>query len=117
MNSFNVPYYTPCEDEVRKAIHKEGSFFLDTFNAFQGNWDPYDTDFTNMVDLNEQISHIHGKNCAKVVRAVSEPMLTSHFGNSINIDVLFQKFQMRVAEDLAKKKTRYFNIVISLTRN
>ncbi|CAI9260732.1 unnamed protein product [Lactuca saligna] len=116
INSFNLPYYSPCEDEVRKAIHNEGSFCLNTFNVFQGNWDPYDTDYTNLVDLNEQISHIHAKNCAKALRAVIEPLLTSHFGNSINIDVLFQKLQMHVAEDLANKKTRYFNIAISLSK-
>ncbi|CAH1448137.1 unnamed protein product [Lactuca virosa] len=116
INSFNLPHYSPCEDEVRKAIHNEGSFCLNTFNVFQGNWDPYDTDYTNLVDLNEQISHIHAKNCAKALRAVMEPLLTSHFGNSINIDVLFQKLQMHVAEDLTNKKTRYFNIAISLSK-
>ncbi|KAL7593440.1 S-adenosyl-L-methionine:benzoic acid/salicylic acid carboxyl methyltransferase 3 [Lactuca sativa] len=116
INSFNLPHYSPCEDEVRKAIHNEGSFCLNTFNVFQGNWDPYDTDYTNLVDLNDQISHIHAKNCAKALRAVMEPLLTSHFGNLINIDVLFQKLQMHVAEDLANKKTRYFNIAISLSK-
>ncbi|KAI3711250.1 hypothetical protein L2E82_41202 [Cichorium intybus] len=115
IHSFNLPCYTPCEDEVRNAIHNDGSFSLDTFNVFQGNWDPYDTDYTNTVDLYEQ-SYIHGKNCAKVIRAVTEPLLISHFGNSINIDVLFQKFEMQVAKDLAKKKTRYFNMVVSLSR-
>ncbi|KAI3495088.1 hypothetical protein L1887_37236 [Cichorium endivia] len=115
IHSFNLPCYAPCEDEVRNAIHNDGSFSLDTFNVFQGNWDPYDTDYTNTVDLNEQ-SYIHGKNCAKAIRAVTEPLLTSHFGNSINIDVLFQKFEMQVAKDLAKKKSRYFNMVVSLSR-
>ncbi|KAI3500840.1 hypothetical protein L1887_36666 [Cichorium endivia] len=115
INSFNLPYYTACEDEVRNAIHDEGSFFLDTLNAFQVNWDPYDTDYTNTKDSNE-LSHIHGKNAAKITRAVTEPLLTSHFKNSINIEVLFQRFGKQVAEDMAKKKTRYFNVVISLTR-
>ncbi|KAL7593443.1 benzoate carboxyl methyltransferase [Lactuca sativa] len=115
MHSFNVPNYAPCEDEVRCTIHDEGSFSLDTFNVFQVNWDPYDTDYTNVKDLDEQ-SHIHGENCANVLRAVYEPLLTSHFGNLINIDVLFQKFQKLVAKDLANKKTRHFNVVISLTR-
>lgn len=115
MNSFNIPYYTPCEDEVKNAIHDERSFCLDILNNFQGNWDSYDTDYTNMVDSKKQ-SHIHGKNCAKAMRAVIEPLLISHFGNSINIDVLFRKFQLQVAKDLENKKTRLFNIVISLTR-
>ncbi|CAI9292338.1 unnamed protein product [Lactuca saligna] len=115
LHSFNVPNYAPCKDELMYIIHNEGSFSLDTLIAFQVNWDPYDTDYTNVKDLDEQ-SHIHGKNCANVLRAVYEPLLTSHFGNLINIDVLFQKFQNLVAEDLANKKTRHFNIVVSLTR-
>ncbi|KAI3496618.1 hypothetical protein L1887_38991 [Cichorium endivia] len=36
INSFNIPCYNPCEEEVRNAIHNEGSFSLDTFNVFQG---------------------------------------------------------------------------------
>ncbi|KAL4562886.1 hypothetical protein LXL04_026917 [Taraxacum kok-saghyz] len=115
VNSFNIPIYTPCEDEVRYAIHNEGSFSLDTFNDFQGNWDPYDTDYTNTVDSDTE-SHIHGKNYAKVLRAVMEPLLVSHFKSSINIDVLFRIFQEQVAKDLANKKTRRYNIVISLTK-
>ncbi|XP_024992462.1 jasmonate O-methyltransferase-like [Cynara cardunculus var. scolymus] len=112
INSFNLPAYTPCEDEVRNVIHNEGSFSLDSLDVFQGNWDPYDTDYTNVNDFKED-SHRHGKNAAQVLRAVTEPLLTSHFGNSV-IDAVFKKLEKHVAEHLANKKTRYFNIVISL---
>ncbi|KAL4579697.1 hypothetical protein LXL04_015855 [Taraxacum kok-saghyz] len=115
INSFNLPFYAPCEDEVRNAIHNEGSFTLDSLKVFLVNWDPYDEDYTNTKDSKE-LNHSHGKNTAKTIRAVTEPLLTSHFKNSINLDVLFQRFEEQVAEDLAKKKTRYFNVTISLTR-
>ncbi|MFS7931099.1 putative methyltransferase [Helianthus anomalus] len=75
------------------------------------NWDPQDTDYTNTNDSK------HGRNIAKHVRAVTEPLLTSHFGNSINIDALFKKFEKHLAEHLANRKTRHLNIVISLTKN
>ncbi|KVG72834.1 SAM dependent carboxyl methyltransferase [Cynara cardunculus var. scolymus] len=114
INLFNLPFYTPCEDEVRNFIQNEGSFAIETLYGFQGNWDPYDTDYTNKNDLKED-SREHGKNASNAFRAVAEPLLTSHFGNSI-IDVLFNKFERHVAEHLANKKTRYFNILISLTR-
>ncbi|KAD3069250.1 hypothetical protein E3N88_37130 [Mikania micrantha] len=67
---------------------EEGSFSFDSSIVFQGNWDPQDTDYTNTKDLIE-LSHNHGRNTAKVVKAVIEPLLTSHFGNSI-IDTLFK---------------------------
>ena len=84
-------------------------------NVFKVNWDPYDRNYTTVKDFDEQ-SNIHGKNCAKVLKAVYEPLLTSHFGNSLKIEVLFQKFDKLVAGYLANKKNRYFNIVVSLTR-
>ncbi|KAL4564919.1 hypothetical protein LXL04_028995 [Taraxacum kok-saghyz] len=114
LNSFNVPFYSPCEDEVRIVVHNEGSFSLDTLKTFQINWDPYDTDYKNMKDFDEP-SHIHAMTSAKVMRAVMEPLLTSHFGNSI-IYVLFKNYEKRVAQHLATKKTRHFNIVMSLSR-
>lgn len=114
INSFNIPIYYPCEDEIRNIVQYEGSFSLDSLNVFEVNWDPNDSDYTNFNDLNEP-SLTHGKNAAKVVRAYTEPLLTSHFGNSI-IDSVFKRYEMHVAEHLANKKTRYFNLVISLTK-
>ncbi|KAI3675052.1 hypothetical protein L1987_84634 [Smallanthus sonchifolius] len=112
--SFNVPVYFPCEDEIRNVIESEGSFSLETMNNFRVNWDPQDTDYTNMSDSNE-FNQIHGKNTSKVIRAVIEPLLISHFGSSI-VDVLFKNFGNHVAEYLSKKKTRIFFITISLTK-
>ncbi|KAI7755672.1 hypothetical protein M8C21_030947 [Ambrosia artemisiifolia] len=112
--SFNIPMYTPCENEVRNAIENEGSFSITNMNNFKVNWDPNDTDFTSMNDSNE-LNQIHGKNTAKMMRAVLEPLLASHFGNSI-IDVLFKKLEKNVAEYLSKKKPRQFFINISMTK-
>nr|GEW76707.1 benzoate carboxyl methyltransferase-like [Tanacetum cinerariifolium] len=114
LRSFNVPVYHPCEDEVRNVIQGEGSFSLDDLYVFKTNWDPQDTDYVDMKDLNEP-SRKHGESTAKVMKAVLEPMLTSHFGNSI-IDLLFRKYEKHVADHLAKTKTRYHNIVISLSK-
>ncbi|KAJ0848664.1 putative methyltransferase [Helianthus annuus] len=123
INSFNFPFYLPCEDEVRNIIQDNGSFSVDNMNVYEVNWDPDDTDYTNMDDLNLEHNHSHNqginttmKNTAKVIRAITEPMLTSHFGSSI-IDVLYKKYEKHVEERLATKKTRQFTIVISLTKN
>ncbi|KAI7726130.1 hypothetical protein M8C21_031010 [Ambrosia artemisiifolia] len=112
--SFNIPKYMPCENEVRNAIEYEGSFSITNMRNYKVNWDPHDTDYTSMNDSNE-LSQIHGKNTAKVMRAVYEPLLASHFGNSI-IDVLFKKIETYVAEHLSKKKTSHFFINISMTK-
>nr|XP_043622390.1 benzoate carboxyl methyltransferase-like [Erigeron canadensis] len=115
IRSFNMPLYFPCEDEVRNVIEDEGSFSLDKLTNFHVNWDPYDTDYTNTNDLSEPATHCHGTNTAKVLRAVTEPLLTSHFGSFI-IDDLFRRYGKHVAKHLAIKKTRHFNLAISLTK-
>ncbi|KAJ0507959.1 putative salicylate carboxymethyltransferase [Helianthus annuus] len=114
LNSFNIPLYFPCEDEVRNAIEYEGSFSLKNLNVFKLNLDPHDTDYINMNDSNE-LSQIHGKNTSNMLRVALEPLLVSHFGSSI-IDVLFKKFEKHVAEYLFKKKIRHFFVTITLTK-
>ncbi|KAI3768617.1 hypothetical protein L2E82_19447 [Cichorium intybus] len=109
-NSFNMPSYHPCEDEVRNVIQNEGSFSLDVLNVFQVNWDPQDTDYANTTGYDEY-SLVHGKNTANTIRAALEPLLISHFGNSI-IDIVFNKFEKHVALHLTGKRTRFFNIVM-----
>ncbi|XP_071694167.1 S-adenosyl-L-methionine:benzoic acid/salicylic acid carboxyl methyltransferase 3-like [Rutidosis leptorrhynchoides] len=114
LNSFNIPFYSPCEEEVRNVIQNEGSFNLDKLSDFQVNWDPHDTDYTSLKDSIE-LSDAHGESFAKAKRAVVEPMLASHFGSSI-IEMVFKKYAKYVSEHLVKSKTRTFNIVISLTK-
>ncbi|MFS7984148.1 putative jasmonate O-methyltransferase [Helianthus anomalus] len=114
LNSFNIPLYFPCEDEVRNAIEYEGSFSLKNLNVFKLNLDPHDTDYINMKDSNE-LSQIHGKNTSNMLRVALEPLLVSHFGSSI-IDVLLKKFEKHVAEYLFKKKIRHFFVTMILTK-
>ncbi|KAI3688069.1 hypothetical protein L1987_81775 [Smallanthus sonchifolius] len=115
INSFNLPFYLPCEDELRNIIQDDGSFSLDNMNAYEVSWDPDDTDYTSINGLKEPSKNIAKKNTAKVIRAITEPLLSSHFGDSI-IDVLFRKYEKHLAEHLASKKTKQFTIVISLTK-
>ncbi|KAK1429238.1 hypothetical protein QVD17_11444 [Tagetes erecta] len=116
INSFNLPFYLPCEDELRNIIQDDVLFVLDDMNVFEVNWDPQDTDHTNMNGLIKGGDHNgHVKNTAKVIRAITEPLLASHFGASI-VDLMFKKYEKHVADHLAIKKTRQFTIVISLTK-
>ncbi|GKB58398.1 benzoate carboxyl methyltransferase [Tanacetum coccineum] len=108
INSFNIPNYFPCEDEVVKIIKNEGSFSLDKLDVFEVNWDPMDTDYENTKDSNEP-GHNHGKNTANLIRAVSESLLISHFGSSI-LEMLFKKYEKHVTSHLAKTKTRFYNV-------
>ncbi|KAI7739901.1 hypothetical protein M8C21_011142 [Ambrosia artemisiifolia] len=80
INSFNFSIYYLCEDEVRSLIENEGSFSFECLSTLNINWDPQDTNDENL-NASEEASQIHGENTAKMVRAGTEPLLASHFGN------------------------------------
>lgn len=103
--SYNIPWYLPYEDEVKTIIQKEDSFKLDKLEAFKLNWDASEND-----------GHVRSaKTMANGIRALLEPMLASHFGDSI-IEDLFTRFADLVEKYSSMEKPDYFNIVISLTK-
>ncbi|KAM0011600.1 putative methyltransferase [Helianthus debilis subsp. tardiflorus] len=97
VSSFNIPQYTPYEGEVRDVIQKEGSFSLHSVNGFALSWPT------------------PGINTTKFIRAISEPLIATHFGYSI-MDVLFKKYQEHVVDHLATKKGMNYNLIISLIK-
>ncbi|KAL9451595.1 hypothetical protein AB3S75_013207 [Citrus x aurantiifolia] len=112
VDSFNLPCYFPCEEEVISIVREQGSFILDTFESFEVNWDPSDDVNNKSFVFNKDRC---GQNVANSIRAVTEPTLASHFGNAV-IDPLFARFATLVAEHLAVEKTKHISLVISMTR-
>ncbi|KAL5831838.1 hypothetical protein ACOSQ4_017192 [Xanthoceras sorbifolium] len=113
VDSFDIPCYHPCEEDVRDIVEKEGSFNLNKLEIFEVNWDPSDDPNNKEFVFNKYRS---GKNVANCIRAVTEPMLLAcHFGKSI-IDTLFNRYASHVAQHLAVEKTKYINIVVSMTK-
>ncbi|WOH14522.1 hypothetical protein DCAR_0934041 [Daucus carota subsp. sativus] len=98
IDSFNLPFYTPCAEEVKDIVQYEGSFSLDRFESHELVWKDNENIFT------------------KSVRAVMEPMLANHFGTKSFMDKLFQRYEMHVADHLSEEKIKSFYILISLTR-
>uniref|UniRef100_A0A0E0DZS2 Uncharacterized protein n=1 Tax=Oryza meridionalis TaxID=40149 RepID=A0A0E0DZS2_9ORYZ len=111
LESFNLPIYGPSIDEVKTVITRNKLFCIDHIELFESNWDTYD-------DLEHDGMHIsphRGMNVAKCIRAVSEPLLASHFGEYI-LDKLFQRFAQIVERHLAKENAKYSVIVLSLNQ-
>ncbi|ERM94637.1 caffeine synthase 1 [Amborella trichopoda] len=81
LDSFNMPRYHPCEDEVRELIDREQSFTIERFEPFERclqDWLP--------PDIGD-----HGRYLAKVQRGGLEVMIIHHFGKEI-VDDLFEKY-------------------------
>ncbi|KAK9076496.1 hypothetical protein SSX86_004830 [Deinandra increscens subsp. villosa] len=114
INEFNIPYYTPYEDEVKDVIQKEGSFSLQSLDGFPLDWEPYNyTDTMNTDDVSGLPKL--GVNTAKLIRAVIEPMMVTRFGSSI-MEMVFKKFEERVVDHLTTKKGVNYNLIISLVK-
>ncbi|KAI7753637.1 hypothetical protein M8C21_010155 [Ambrosia artemisiifolia] len=104
INSFNLPFYFPHEDELRSIVQTEESFSLDHMTSFEVDVDQEDTDYTDC-----------GKNTSKAIRAVTETLFASHFGNSI-IDVLFKKYEKNAMEHLGAKESKNVTVLVLLTK-
>ncbi|KAL8227171.1 hypothetical protein R6Q57_017003 [Mikania cordata] len=115
INSFNLPFYFPHEDELRTIIEAEGSFSINNMNTFELIWGQHDNDYINIDEFTCEYTHNDGKDTANLIRAITEPLFASHFGNSI-IDMLFKKCEKIAAKHLATKNTRHLSVVVSLTK-
>lgn len=109
IDSFNMPSYTPYEEEIKKIIQMEGSFTLERLEAFE-------SDMAAIVKPNGKNFEDSAKLVVKTIRAVTELMLASHFGNSI-IDHLFDIYIKHVTEYLSMGNSiKFYNISLCLQK-
>ncbi|XP_026444826.1 inactive anthranilate O-methyltransferase 1-like [Papaver somniferum] len=109
-DTWNFPLYFPSLEEVKAIIQNKGSFWVNQLETFHVNWDG--SDFSEGGSMTDTLrsSHLIANN----IRAVSESLLTSHFGDEM-INELFDRFREKIEEYAAKEKTEYTNLVISVT--
>ncbi|KAL4291599.1 hypothetical protein GQ457_14G017980 [Hibiscus cannabinus] len=113
VDSFNLPVYTPCKEEVARIVESEGSFEIKELQVFE-----VDINYLNRGEQprNKDLGSNIGKNHANSLRAVFEPMICSHFGDAI-VDELFLRLADNAA-DLWKKSMHRnkVNIVVSMAK-
>uniref|UniRef100_A0A0E0PVP1 Benzothiadiazole-induced S-adenosyl-L-methionine:salicylic acid carboxyl methyltransferase 1 n=1 Tax=Oryza rufipogon TaxID=4529 RepID=A0A0E0PVP1_ORYRU len=114
LDSFNIPNYEPSIHKVKTVVISSKLFTINKIYVFESNWDPYDdsSDQGQATNINPIKS---GLNVAKCIRAVLEPLIASHFGESI-LDVLFSRFARNVTQHLEKRKGKHSVIVLSLSK-
>ncbi|XP_024035474.1 probable jasmonic acid carboxyl methyltransferase 2 [Citrus sinensis] len=110
---FNLPYYAPSPEEVRHVIQTEGSFNIRRFDIHTVDWDANKDDGSKSLTSGR---HTRGKNIAKSIRAVSESMLASHFGEEI-MDDLFERLAKKISEYLEFAPGHSTTMVISMTKS
>ncbi|KAI3500031.1 hypothetical protein L1887_35846 [Cichorium endivia] len=110
MDSFNIPQYTPCAKEISNEVDKEGSFTINRLEISEVNWDAYADNNPNPLK-----NSVRGYNVANCMRAVAEPLLVSHFGESI-IEEVFIRYRNIITDRMSKEKTEFINVTVSMTR-
>ncbi|KAJ0079087.1 hypothetical protein Patl1_23135 [Pistacia atlantica] len=110
LGSFNLSYYAPTAEEVKKVIEDEGSFTLERLETFMVDWDTYIRKADSSLDTEERAAIL-----ATDMRAVGEAILSSQFGESI-MDDLFMRFKRDVFGYMEAHECKFINLVISLTR-
>ncbi|KAI3922296.1 hypothetical protein MKX01_005985 [Papaver californicum] len=108
LESFYVPLYIPSSSEVKSIILREGSFIINRLETFEVALDGVGDDGKLGGISNADVM-------VNSLRAISEPLLASHFGEVI-IEELFFKLGVIFAAYLPKGKNKTLGIVMSLVR-
>ncbi|CAN6178603.1 unnamed protein product [Urochloa humidicola] len=111
LDSFYIPVYSPSVGEVVAVVEQSGLFNMNHVKLFETNWDPYDDSESDVV--HDSIKS--GVNVSKCIKAVMEPLVASHFGETI-LDRLFKEYAHRVVKHLEKEKTKHVVIVLSMKK-
>ncbi|KAI9081277.1 hypothetical protein K1719_036777 [Acacia pycnantha] len=118
VDSFNIPQYTPSPSEVEREVVKQGSFSINRVEVSAVNWNAYDDagwNTKNSEFSESEVASDGGYNVAKCMRAVAEPLLISHFGESV-IEEVFRRYQEILTDRMSKEKTEFINVTLSVTR-
>ncbi|KAJ1261163.1 hypothetical protein BS78_09G007000 [Paspalum vaginatum] len=108
VHAFNVPFYSPCPDELAKVIAKEGSFTLRTMKLF-------DTTRRRLLrpppaaskQDDGELPRWLAVETASTVRAVVEPMLRTHLMmGSAAMDGLFCRYRLLLEAYYRSSNTR-----------
>ncbi|CDY51318.1 BnaCnng20630D [Brassica napus] len=104
VNSFNMPFYDPTEEEVKEIIRNEASFQINDLE-------------THAFDLGHSKEETKsGEKEANCIRAATETMLVAHFRDAINIDTLFAKYAHHVSQHASCINKTSITLVASLVR-
>ncbi|CAA7019377.1 unnamed protein product [Microthlaspi erraticum] len=118
MESFNIPFYNPNEEEVKEVVLEEGSFEINKIEKMEHIL-PYKIDGSEEEEDEDLSLHLEtGKKHASWARSITEPLLVAHFGDAI-IDPVFDKYARYMAKYLSVSHHRpntTLIFVVSLTK-
>uniref|UniRef100_A0A0D9XBK0 Uncharacterized protein n=1 Tax=Leersia perrieri TaxID=77586 RepID=A0A0D9XBK0_9ORYZ len=116
LDSFNLPMYGPSADELKQLVQQNELLDIVDIHVFDLTYNPIDKSELE-VGVNaapDNIQEAIGHNITTGLRAVMEPLLMSHFGESI-IDDLFMVFECNVIRHVKSAEHKSSITAISLS--
>ena len=105
LDSYEVPFYAASREEIEDEVRREGSFHVERLVVSVPETDDSE---------GEGISY--GKRVAMAVRAIQESILTAHFGDSIQMDSLFDIYASLLDHQFALQQIQPLTFVLVLRK-
>ncbi|XP_074266167.1 1,3,7-trimethyluric acid N-methyltransferase CkTcS-like [Silene latifolia] len=106
LDSFNLPVYFPCKEEIHEFVLKQGSFAIEHLEVTYDEVQNQVKDFTSGAEF-----------LAKVARSISEALISYHFGDDIWDELYDAIYQVILKHlKLGTYPSDIFNIVIVLRK-
>lgn len=91
-----------------KVVRNEGSFEINKIETHEHL-------VSDKTDEEEDVIKV-GRKIANRARSITEPMLIAHFGDTINIDHLFNNFAHHATQNYSSSGPTTFIIIVSLIK-
>ncbi|KAK1279246.1 Jasmonate O-methyltransferase [Acorus gramineus] len=101
VNRYKTHFYTPCVEEIKEVVEREGSFVMD-------KWEMFST--------SEMLRRVDGRDTARSIKAIQESMMVDHFGEGVLIEELFELYGDLLQEKMQEAKFECFNMVVVLRK-
>ena len=97
MDSFDMPVFGPCLEEVRSEVAREGSFQIELLELLKSS-EMFSKEEMAAISGSASGKEAHRKTFAKAMRTTMENLLKYHFGDEV-MEALFKRY----GEIMAKK--------------
>jgi jasmonate O-methyltransferase len=101
VDSFNVPLYSPCPEEVSSEVAREGSFEILGLELLRRS-ETFTKEEMEAMTGSASAKNAYGQKLAKQVRAAMEGLLKYHFGEEV-MDALFQGYGETMGRRLSER--------------